>query len=225
MSEVRLEKSSSPSIYMFISGLGLLLMAAVAAWANFGVLESMIVDGDTATSLANISDDEGKFRLAILAFLIIALLDVIVAWSLNEFLRTRARALSALAAAPRYVYAGILVIATGFLLVEVQLIARGSDDADGLQLLLDGYEYTWDLGLLLFGCHLLVLGFAIEKAKIAKAWVGLGWIVMIAGAGYLFDSVAVVMNWDVGFEFAAFLFIGEVVLMGWLLWTGFRGKE
>lgn len=211
-----------------IAGFGLLLMAILAAWANFGVIEGNVIDGDTLASADNIVSNEGLFRAGILAFVIIGLLDVTVAWALNEVLRDKARALSSLAAVLRYVYGGILIVASGFLLIAVHVATGTSDisavDLSELQLWLDAFAYIWDIGLMLFACHLIVLGVAIEKAKIAGVWVGLGWIVMIAGAGYLYDSVAVVMNWDIGFEFASVLFVGEVVLLVWLIYSGFREK-
>lgn len=201
-------------------------MAILAGFANFGVFESQIVTGDALASAANIIDGEDMFRVGLLAFLVVALLDIIVAWALNEVLRGHVPALSSLAAVLRYVYAGVLVVASAFAGLAVS-ITSGAESAEQVDLAilhawLDAFAFTWDIGLMLFACHLLVLGWAIEKSKIARTWVGLGWIVMIAGAGYLFDSVAVVMNWDIGFEFGAFLFIGEVVLIGWLLVAGFR---
>lgn len=211
-----------------VAGFGLLIMAVFAGWANFVVLENKIVDGDALASAGNLLDAENTFRLGILAFIVIGLLDVIVAWALNEVLREKVRALSALAAVLRYVYGGILIVASGFLVIAVEVATNVGDaslvDVTTLQSWLDGFSYTWDIGLTIFACHLFVLGFAIEKAKIAGAWVGLGWVVMIAGAGYMFDSIAVVMNWDIGFEFAAIFFIGEVILLAWLIWTGVRSR-
>lgn len=212
-----------------VAGFGLLVMAVLAAWANFGVIEGNVVEGDTLASAGNIIANEGLFRAGILAFVVIGLLDVIVAWALNEVLRDRVPALSSLAAVLRYVYGGILIVASGFLVIAAHLATSASEvgavELPTLQAWLDGFAYTWDIGLVLFACHLLVLGLAIEKSKIARVWVGLGWIVMIAGAGYLYDAIAVVMNWDIGFEFASILFVGEVVLLAWLIWTGFREKR
>lgn len=204
------EVDSNGRTMRLIAGFGLLLMAILAGWSNFAVFESEIVDGDSLATATNMIDSAGLFRAGILAFVIVGLLDVIVAWALNEVLRDGARALSSLAAVLRYVYAGILLIAAGFLVMAMSVASPGvnadSMELTSLHMWLDGFSYTWDIGLFLFAFHLMVLGYAIEKAKIAKAWVGLGWVVMIAGAGYLFDAIAVIMDWDIGFEFGAFLF-------------------
>lgn len=120
-------------------------------------------------------------------------------------------------------YAGVLAVAAAFLTLSADVATRSDEvDLGFLQSWLDAFQFTWDIGLLLFALHLIVLGYAIQVSRIARSWVGLGWIVVIAGVGYLIDAVAVVMNWDLGFELASILFVGEVVLIAWLLVSGFR---
>ena len=65
-----------------IAGVGLLLMAVLAPLAHFGVLENLVVPGDAATTVGNIVADEGLFRLAIAALLVVTFLDIVVAWAL-----------------------------------------------------------------------------------------------------------------------------------------------
>lgn len=69
--------------YKLVAGFGLLAMAVLGAFANFGVFESIVVDDNMSETLTNIRDSEGVFRLGTLAFLIVAVLDVHVAWALN----------------------------------------------------------------------------------------------------------------------------------------------
>lgn len=208
------------------AGLGLIVMAIIAGMANFGILEHNVVAGDASASASNLIANEGAFRLAALLFLCIAVLDVVVAWALNEVFREVSPSLSALAAAFRYVYAGILAIATTFLILAVQRTSKASSvedvDLTFLQTHLDAFSDMWDIGLILFACHLLVVGLVIVRSGSAKAGVGLGWLVIIAGAGYLFDGVMFILGIDPGFEAAMFAFIGEVALMGWLIYEGFR---
>ena len=63
-----------------IAGVGLLHMAVLAPLAHFGVLENLVVPGDAATTVGNIAADEGLFRLAIAALLVVTFLDIVVAW-------------------------------------------------------------------------------------------------------------------------------------------------
>ena len=48
-----------------IAGVGLLLMTIFAIFANFFVLESLIVDGDAILTSNNITASEGLFRFGI----------------------------------------------------------------------------------------------------------------------------------------------------------------
>ena len=77
--------------------------------------------------------------------------------------------------------------------------------------------------LAIFGLHLLVLGYLVFRSGyIPRA---LGILVMIASVGYLIDSVGEILSAGYNVNVAQFTFIGEVLLMVWLLWKGVRLKE
>lgn len=94
-----------------VAGLGLLIMTILAIFANFFVLQSLIVPGDAATTANNIMANELLFRLGICSFIIVAILDVVVAWALYVLLKPVNKSLSLLSAWFRLVYAAILGIA------------------------------------------------------------------------------------------------------------------
>ncbi|MEE9585782.1 MAG: DUF4386 family protein, partial [Nitrososphaerales archaeon] len=54
-----------------IAGFGLLIMTIPAIFANFFVLESLIVPGDAATTATNIMANELLFRSGIASFIIV----------------------------------------------------------------------------------------------------------------------------------------------------------
>jgi hypothetical protein len=62
-----------------VAGLGLLVMA-VLAFASVSALGNLVVSGDAAKTAQNIVEHELLFRTAICGFLIVAVLDVVVAW-------------------------------------------------------------------------------------------------------------------------------------------------
>lgn len=51
----------------------------------------------------------------------------------------------------------------------------------------------------------------------------LGALVVIAGCGYLADSFTRILVPDFTFTFSLFTFVGEALLIGWLLWSAVRG--
>ncbi len=78
-----------------IAGISYLAMFLLAIFANFVVLETMVVADDGPATLANISESLGMFRLGAVAFLAIALLDVVIAWALYVVFRRRQSRLGA----------------------------------------------------------------------------------------------------------------------------------
>jgi hypothetical protein len=214
-----------------VAGLGLLLLAVLAAFANFAVLQKLIVLGDAKTTAQNIAAAQGLFRIAIGSFFIVAILDVVVAWALYFVFQPVNRSLSLLAALLRVVYATMLAIALTNLVSASQLLG-GADflnafRTDQLQaqmmLSLNAFQAGWDLALIIFGLHLLVLGTLVFRSgKLLRI---LGILVMAAGVGYLVDGGGKLLSPNYSLTIAMATFAGEVLLIFWLLWKGIRGVE
>ena len=68
--------------------------------------------------------------------------------------------------------------------------------------------------------HLLVIGWLLLRRSGVFATI-VGALVLLAGAGYLADSVLWVLVPD-GLVVAQFTFIGEIVLIAWLVIGGIR---
>lgn len=81
-----------------VAGFGYLIIAILAIFANFFVLENLIVPGDAAATADNISASEGLFRIGIASLLIVVVLDVVVAVALYIVLKPVNTSLALLAA-------------------------------------------------------------------------------------------------------------------------------
>ncbi|WP_436495985.1 DUF4386 domain-containing protein [Actinokineospora sp. HUAS TT18] len=119
-----------------VAGVGLLLMAVLAAFANFGVLEDP-------------HPGDGAFRLGVAALMAVAILDIVAAWALWVFYAPTDAALSTLAAWLRIAYTAVFLVA----------IARLSMSE------VDSFREIWSISLTLFGAHLVALGYLVAKAK------------------------------------------------------------
>lgn len=212
-----------------VAGLGLLLMAILAPIANFGVLEKLIIPGDATTTANNIMASPELFRIGIFVFLIVAILDVVVAWALYILLKPVNKSLTLLAAWFRVVYAAIFVSALSHLLIVLQLL-NGSEflkvfETNQLhaQVMLSLTAFTdgWNIGLALFGLHLLVLGYLVFKSGYIPKILGI--LVIIAGLGYTIDNFGKILSTNYNVSLTTFTFIGEVLLIFWLLWRGIKG--
>jgi len=216
-----------------VAGLGLLVMAVLAAFANFSVIQNLVVAGDANATAVKIGGSAGSFRMGITFFLITAILDVLVAWALYVLLKPAHKSLSLLAAWFRVVYAAIFAAALTNLFNALRLFT-GADFLKALptdQLYaqgmgsLDAFKSGWNIGLVFFGLHLLLLGYLVFKAGYAPKWLGivLGILLAFAGLGYLADSFGTFLNPNYNISIAQFAFIGEVLLIFWLLWKGLKG--
>jgi hypothetical protein len=214
-----------------VAGLGLLIMTILAIIANFSVLQNLIVPEDATTTATNIMASVELFRIGICSLLIVAILDVVVAWALYIFLKPVNKSLSLLAAWFRVVYAAIFAIALNNLLTALQLI----NSADYLKAFepnqlhaqvmssLNAFTSGWDLGLAFFGLHLLVVGYLAFKSGYIPKFLGI--LLIIAGLGYLIDSLGKLLLPNYNVSIAMFTFIGEALLLFWLLWKGIKGFD
>ena len=217
-----------------VAGLGLLLMTFLAPIANFGVLQKLIVPGDAAITAQNIAAAQGLFRLAIGAFFVVAVLDVVIGWALYIRFQPINRSLSLLAALFRVVYATMLGVALTYLVSALQLVrgadflkAFGTDQLWNIQMmvLLSAFQSGWDLALIIFGLHLFVLGLLVFGSSNGRALRVLGILVIAAGLGYIVDGCGKLLLPDYSLTVGAYTFVGEALLMFWLLWKGIRGTD
>jgi len=228
----------SPRQAARIAGSANLIVFVLAIFANFFVVEGLIEPGDAAATAANIVDSEGLFRSGLVAFTVVFVLDLVITWALYVFFRTVSRDLSLLTALFRLVYTALLGVALiGFFLV-LQLVSGaehlavfepGQLDAQ-VMLVLDGFNYGWLIGLACFGVHLILLGYLILKSGFIPRVLGI--LLLLAGAGYVIDTLAnaLLANYD---DFATvFLLIvavpsvvGELAFTIWLLWRGGKAQE
>jgi len=203
-----------------VAGLGLLLMAILSPIAYLNTFQSLVNFDDVALTAQNILNSIGAFRTCILLLFIVAILDIVVAWGLYILLVPANKNLSTLAAWLRVIYAGIFIFAISKLYVALQVLTP-----DGIQAMtyLKAFQSTWDMGLILFGFHLLVLGYLAFKSGYIPKWLAV--FLVLASVGYIVDGFGKALYSDYSLNIAQFTFIGEVLLIFWLLWRGFKGFD
>lgn len=219
----------SPRTAAFVAGLGLLVMAILAAFANFYVLQNLVVANDANATAANIVASGGLFRIGLSCFVLVAVLDVVVAWALYVLLEPVNRSLSLLAAWFRVAYAAVFTIAL-IPLSSVQHLLGGSEYLKGLEanqlhaqvmVSVNAFRSGWDVGLILFGMHLLILGYLVFKSGFFPKWLGV--LVSIASVGYLVDSFGKILIPNYNLTLSMFTFVGEFLLIFWLLGKSVKG--
>ncbi|MGH8835829.1 MAG: DUF4386 domain-containing protein [Actinomycetes bacterium] len=219
-----------------IAGLAYVIITVLSLFA-ISVLDGPTEPDNPAATVENIVNSEVLFRSGIVAFIIVLIADLVVAWALYIFFQRTSRELSLFAAWFRLVYVAIAAAALLNLLVVLKLVdgtgystALESMQRDAEAMLsLDAYNYGFFLGLVFFGVHLLLLGFVMVKSDHAPSV--LGFLVVLAGLGYVLINLArvVLPNYrDYEDLFLLLLVVlavpGEFGLIGWLLWRGGKSR-
>jgi len=216
--------------FALVAAFGLLFMALLAPFAQFGVLQTLIVPADAATTTTNLLASAGLFRAAIAALLIIAILDIVVAWGLYILLRPTNASLALLVAWLRVAYAAVFAYALVNLL-DVAQVLQGTNAAGLSPTLIDAqvgssiasFNNGWDLALAIFGFHLVGLGVLLFKSVDFPRI--LGALVALAGVGYLADSFGTILVPGYTLTISVFTFIGEALLIIWLFKLAIVGSR
>lgn len=208
----------------------LLFIALLAPFAQFGAINTLIVPADATSTTNNIVASAGLFRAAIAAFLIVAILDVVVAWGLYVILRPAHENLALLVAWLRVAYAAVFAYALVNLLDVAQLLQGTNATAQSPAQMqaqvassIASFGNGWDLALAIFGVHLVGLGALLFKAAAFPKF--LGALVVLAGVGYLADSFGAILVPGYTLTISVFTFVGEALLIVWLFKLAIKGTR
>ncbi|GAA4462589.1 DUF4386 domain-containing protein [Nibrella saemangeumensis] len=213
-----------------VAGYSLVAMAIVAGFGYGYGFGSIYVAGDGAATVTNLNQSAYLFRWVIVAFLVIMLLDVVVAWALYYFFKPVDEALSLLTAWLRIIYAPFLGIALMNLLAVLPLLNDAAPAESLIMRSLNAFQDVWSLGLVVFGFHLTLLGYlALMSRFVPKVLAGLA---LFAGLCYFLSNLANLAVPDYGqykgtVEMALSLpmALGELALAVWLLIKGGKTKQ
>ena len=198
------------------------LLAALAAFGNLVVVEGLVTKGDPARTAREIAASEGTFRLGVASLYAAAALDMLVAWALFQVFRPVHEALSRLAAWFRLAYAAVFLVAISQLAGIPDLLST-KDAAGFTQRQVDAmalakaetFSDIYLAALLLFGLHLLLLGYLTYTSRQMPRLLGV--LLAIAGLGYAFDTMAAVLTSGSPLVVSTFTFLGEFLLAVWLV--------
>lgn len=210
-----------------VAGVALVLLAALSAAGVLVVVEGLVTPGDAAETARDITASEGTFRRAVTGLYVVVVLDIVAAWALFRFFAPVDPWLARLTAWLRVAFAGVFLVAISQLAAVPDLLRDGGyRDAFGEQQLqaeallrIEAFDRTWMAALLLFGVHLALLGYLAYRSAYVPRLIGV--LLVIAGAGYAFDTLGSVLSAD-PVVVSTVTFVGELVLAIWLLVRGGR---
>ena len=214
-----------------VAGFGMLIISVLSPFGYAYAIMNQIVPGDSASTVSKIIASDGLFRAGICCLLINAVLDLVVAWALYFVLKPVNKSLSLLSAWFRMAYTAILVVALSNFVNALHLLGSAdylaafepSQLHAQVMLLLDSYDNVWTLGYVIFGLHLITLGYLLFNSDYFPKFLGI--LVIIAGIGYLIDHLGIILFPNYSLNISIYTFIGELLLFIWLLIRGFKGSK
>ena len=209
-----------------LAGAGLLAIAALGCFGNFVVVEGLVTAGDPSRTAADITGSSGLFGLGVAALYAVALLDVVVAWGLLRFFEPFDGQLARLSAYLRVAYAAVFMVAISQLAGMPGILGQDPGPFSTEQLQAQAlstagtFHDIWFAGLVLFGAHLAVLGLLVLRSTSVPRIIGV--LLVVAGAGYVFDTLYDVLRPDSTLMISTVTFVGELLLAIWLVVKGGR---
>jgi hypothetical protein len=214
-----------------VTGLALLGSVIAAPFAEMYALPKLVLPYQAAKTAANIRAHEGLFTAAIFAYFVTFVLDLVLSWSLYHLLRPVSKALAQLTAGFRLAYTLVALVALNQLVTALRLTTTPEyetlffrSQVEGLAMVaLRAFKNHWYFGLLLFGTHLVLLGYLVYRSGYIPRLLGVA--LAITGLGYLLSSLRPYLAPDLNIDFAMYTFYGELMFMVWLLVRGGRIPE
>ena len=191
---MELIREASPQLKARIAGVFYLLIFAVGSFAEFFVRGRLVVYGDAAATATNILAHQSLYRLGGAADLITLTCDISVALIFYDLLKPVSRSLSLFAAVFRLVFVAMMAVNSLNYFVPLAILkgahfltAFNTDQLQALALVsLQSYGTGYDIALVFFGFHCLLIGHLIFRSVflprilgVLMAFSGLGWLTFL----------------------------------------------
>jgi len=189
-------------------------------------IPSITVPGNAVATVSNIMAQPMLFRLSILSALITPIVVVLVALFLYKLFKSVNKnqavlmVVFALAALPIAMLNELNHFAVLLLLNGTDYLKVFSVDQLYSQVMffLDLGHYGAFIAAIFWGLWLLPMGYLVFKSGFLPRIIGI--LLIIAGFGYVIDSFALFLLPDLNIDISQFTFIGELLMLLWLLIKG-----
>ncbi len=224
------ELGTSPTKFARIIGALYLVLVFVGPVAFFMGRTSVVVPDDANATMANLMASGSMFRLGMVAETIIVLVEIVISAMLYVLFLPVNRALSLASSFARFAQAILqavnLMTAVPALVVlggVGYLSAFSSEQMNALvQLFLDTNAFVIMIWGLVFGFHLVLLGYLVYTSRFLPKLLGV--LLFIAAAGYLLQSYGHLLVPQYDSVLATVVIIlsipGELAFTFWLLIKG-----
>lgn len=211
-----------------IAGVSLIVMAIAAGFA-YGFAQNKLVNVSAEIMKQNLLANQTLFYAVVAAWTLIFATDLIVSKTFYSLFRNTNRRISAITALIRVVYTIILGVGIIQLTSLIPLL-HGHEIKVDVRLPFALFERIWSVGLIIFGFHLLGLGYLSAKSTFVPKF--LTFLLYFAGLCYVLVHAAKQLT-IVGQQSIASaenilalpMAASEILLALWLIYNGLRKKK
>ena len=203
------------------TGISLLTMAILAGIGYGYAFPQIYIRDNAPATFTNLAVNNDLFICFIVCFLVIFLLDLLLCWCLYWLFQQVNSSLAILMALARLVYSMVL----GWAIVHLLIIAPfipGHTEAAAVMFHFESFLTIWSLGLIVFGVHLVLLGYLLIKTPAVPKLIG--YMAVFAGLCYLLTNMAArflpgyaAYSDTVDMVLSLPMALGELLLATWLL--------
>jgi hypothetical protein len=214
-----------------LAGLGYLILAICGGFAEFGVRQRFVVPGDVAATAQNLLANATLWRFGIVAELVGQVVFIFIVFALFDLLKIvhRKRAITMVTlvvVAVTITSLNLVNQAAALMVLDGGALSGAFDPAQQAAfatLFTQLHHFGYVVAQVFFGLWLVPLGVLIWQSRFIPRWIGA--LLVVAAAGYLADVVIITMVANPPIVVSEFTFIGELVLLGWLLVRGVNARS
>jgi len=227
--------TAAPQKFARVAGVLYLLIFFVGPFAFFMGRVGVVVPGDPAATVENLIASQSLFRLGIVAETVIVLVEIVVSAILYVLFRPVSQPLSLASALARFAQS-ILQAVNLFTAVPALLLLGGAsyltvfspDQLNALVLLFsDANAFMIIIWGLIFGFHLLLLGYLVYRSGFMPRILGI--LLIIGAVGYLSQSYGHILMPQYDDILSTVVIVlsipGELAFTVYLLWKGLNVEK
>lgn len=203
------------------------LILAIGTGYSWSYFNSIFIPGDAITTVNNIQASGHIFRYALMLDLVGEISFIFLIYYLYELFKSvnkewaRLMVMLVIVSIPIALFNLVNLFAPLLLLEGGYVSALGTTNLNALVMLFhDLYAFGINIAAVFWGLWLLPLAYLTYKSGFVPKFISV--FLVIAGLGYTIGSLLQFMSFDLGFNLSSYTFIGEVMMIIWLLIAGVK---
>ena len=211
-----------------VAGISLIVMA-VAAGFSYGFVQNQLVSESAEVTMQNLIENKSLFLAGLAGWIVIFITDLIVSGALYIFFKTTSERISLITSFVRILYTLVLGVAIFQLFAIIPELSK-TEAVIEINSYYSSFENIWSVGLIIFGLHLLGLGYLSIKSQNIPGF--FGYLLYIAGISYVLIHTAkqfVLFSQPVIDSAESILALpmalGEILLAIWFIYKGLKKAE